>query len=173
MRREVIHVTTYPHRIHVHRPHRNGPLVAIVGLTAALTGLGSWVLVDRYAGGATQDATTLIDKFNAALSANDAKAASALLTFDVEAWMPSGSQIVGPKGFATSALGPGLHVQRTAPVTVAGDFATTFASFTLPSMQAGRHGHAAMVFQLAGGKISRAWIFQLGVTKPFDNAVMP
>ena len=168
-------MTTYPHRIHVHRPHVNWPLVAIVGLAAALIGLGSWVLVDRYAGGggATQDATTLIDRFNAAVSANDAKAASALLTFDVEVWMPSGSKIVGPKGFATYALGPGLHVQRTAPVTVEGDFATTFVSFTLPSTQAGQQGHAVMVFQLAGGKISRAWIFQLGVTKPFDNAVMP
>ena len=89
-------MTTYPHRIHVHRPHVNWPLVAIVGLAAALIGLGSWVLVDRYAGGggATQDATTLIDRFNAAVSANDAKAASALLTFDVEVWMPSGSKIV-------------------------------------------------------------------------------
>jgi len=168
-------VTTYPHRIHVHRPHVKWPFVAIVGLAAALVGLGSWVLADRHAGGggATQDATTLIDKFNAAASANDAKAAGAVLTFDVEVWMPSGAKIVGPKGFATYALGPGLHVQRTAPVTVEGDFATTFVSFTLPGMQAGRQGHAVMVFQLAGGKISRAWIFQLGVTKPFDNAVMP
>ena len=140
-----------------------------------IRGLGAWVLVDRYTGGstATHDATTLIDKFNAAASANDAKAASALLTFDVEVWMPSGSKIVGPKAFAMYALGPGLHVQRTAPVTVEGDFATTFASFTLPGMQAGRQGHAVMVFQLLGGKILRAWSFELGVTKPFDNAVKP
>jgi SnoaL-like protein len=160
---------------HPHRPHVNRRLVGFVALAAALVGLGGWLLANRYTGGggATQDATTLIDKFNAAASANDAKAASALLTFDVEVWMPSGSKIVGPKGFATYALGPGLRVQRTAPVTVEGDFATTFVSFTLPGMQAGQQGHAAMVFQLASGKILRAWSFQLGVTKPFDNAVMP
>ena len=165
-------MTAYPHRIHLRRPHVNRWLVAAVVFAAAFAGLGAWVLVDRNTGsGATHDATTLIDKFNAAASANDAKAASALLTFDVEVWMPSGSKIVGPKGFATYALGPGLYVQRTAPVTVEGDFATTFAEYR--TAESGGLGKLLTVYQLREGKILREWIFELGTTKPFANTVIP
>ena len=158
-----------------HRPHISLWLVAEVGLAAGLIALGSWVLVDRYTGGggATHDATTLIDDSIAAATPTTAKAATALLTSDVEVWMPSGVKIEGAKGYARYALGPGLHLERTAPVTVDGDFATTFVTFTLPTMKAGQEGRAVAVFQLKGGKIFRVWYFQLGVTEPFDNAVTP
>ena len=73
--------TTYAPPTHVRRPHANLWLVAVVALAAALMALGAWVVVDRYAGagGVTQDATALIDDFNAAINAGDADAIGALL----------------------------------------------------------------------------------------------
>ena len=45
-------MSTYMPPVHVHhRPHVDLRLGAIIGLVAALIGLGSWVLVDRYTGG--------------------------------------------------------------------------------------------------------------------------
>lgn len=166
-------MTTYPHRIHVHRPHINGWLVTVVGLAAALIALGSWVLVDRYTGGggATQDATTLIDNFNAAGSANDRKAAAALLTSNAVMWT-NGTTITGAKAIANEiATTPGLHVERTAPVTVNGDFASTLVNFS--ALGGAIKGPMVNVFQLKDGKIFRMWLFALGVTPPFTNAVMP
>lgn len=167
-------MTTYPHRAHVGGPHVDFWVAAAVLSAAAFVGLGAWVLVDRYAGGsaATHDATALIDKFDAAASANDARAAGALLTFDVEVWMPSGSKIVGPKGFATYALGPGLLVERVAPVTVKGDFATTYVKFTAGG-GAIKAAPMIMTIQMKEGKIFRIWMFRLGVTAPFDNTATP
>lgn len=39
-------MTTYPQRLHLHRPHIN-PWLLVVALAAALIGLGSWVIVDQ------------------------------------------------------------------------------------------------------------------------------
>lgn len=63
-----------------HRPHSNGWLVAVIVLAAALVALGTRVLIDRYArgGGATQDATTLIDDLDTAFSTGDASAIPSL-----------------------------------------------------------------------------------------------
>lgn len=166
-------MTTYPHRIQVRFPHVNVLLVAVVGLALALVGLGSWVLVDRYAGGggATQDATALIDKFNAAGNAGDASALVALVTSDVvmrsEGSVITGAQALG--GAATVASFQGLRVERIAPVTVEGDFATTFLRATQP----GSVRTMLAVNQIKDGKIFRIWGFDLGVTPPFENAVMP
>lgn len=42
-------MSTYAHRaLHVRRPHINLWLAAVVGLSAALVGLGSWALVDQF-----------------------------------------------------------------------------------------------------------------------------
>ena len=62
-----------------------------------------------------------------------------------------------------------FQVERVAPVTVDGDFATTFMKYT--SVSAG--GTEVGVFQLEEGKILRYWFFKLGATPPFDDAVMP
>ena len=166
-------MTTYPHRIHVHRPHLNLSLVAIVGLAAALIGLGSWVLVDRYAGGggATPDATRLLDNFNTALNAGDATALAGLLAPNVEA-RSLGDTMVGAQpianGLAKAHSDAGLHVERIAPVTVEGEFATTFQRYT----EAAGSGLMQSTFQIKDGRILRFWSFQPGATPPFENAVV-
>jgi hypothetical protein len=165
-------VTTYPHRIHVGRPHVNLWFV-VVALAAALVGLGAWVLVDRYAGGggATHDATTLLDDFNATGATNDGAAASALLTSDAVMWSAE-TKIVGRKAIADQiATTPGLLVERVAPVTVKGDYATTFIKFTAGGVI--KNAPMIMTVQLKGGKIFRIWTFALGQTAPFNNTATP
>lgn len=77
-------MTMYAPEAQVHRPHVDYLLVAVIGLAVALVALGSWVLFDRYAGGggATQNATTLIDGANAAISSADADALASFYTPD-------------------------------------------------------------------------------------------
>jgi ketosteroid isomerase-like protein len=163
----VIVVTTHVPEIHVRRLHVNVWLVAVVGLAAALVALGTWVLVDRYAGGggATQDATTLIDDFNAAITAGDADAVAALITSDFETWT-TGSDLYTADEFLARATSP-LGAERIAPVTVEGDFATTYVTVSAVA------NPLVAVYQLEDGRIFRLWGFELGSTPPFDNAVLP
>ncbi len=159
-------MTTYVPEAHVRRRHVNVWLVAVVGLAAALVALGTWVLVDRYAGGdsATQDATTLIDDFNAALSAGDVDAVAALITNDFV--MRSLGETLTADQFL-AAGGPVPSAERIAPVTVEGDFATTYVKVSAVA------NPLIAVYQLEDGKIFRLWGFELGSTPPFDNAVLP
>jgi ketosteroid isomerase-like protein len=161
-RKEVIVVsTTYTHGVHVRRPHVNLWLVAVIGLAAALVALGAWVLVDRYTG-PEHDATTLIDDFNAALSAGDADAVAALITNDFV------MRSLGETLTADQFLGVGsVAAERIAPVTVEGDFATTYVTVSEVA------NPIVSVYQLEDGKIFRLWGFELGSTPPFDNAAMP
>jgi ketosteroid isomerase-like protein len=161
-------VTTYVPEAHVRRRHVNVWLVAVVGLAAALVALGTWVLVDRYAGGdsATQDATTLIDDFNAAITAGDADAVAALITSDFETWT-TGSDLYTADEFLGAAAGDPVAAERIAPVTVEGDFATTYVTVSAVA------NPLVAVYQLEDGKIFRLWGFELGSTPPFDNAVLP
>lgn len=168
----MIQVTTYPHRIHVGRPHLSLWFV-VAALAAALVGLGAWVLVDRYVGGggATQDATSLIDRFNAAAT-NDGAAVSALLTSDAVLWSAE-TPIVGAKAIANQiANTPGLLIERVAPVTVKGNFATTFIRFSAVG-GAIKNAPMLMVTELKDGKIFRIWTFALGETTPFNNTATP
>lgn len=167
-------MTAYPHRLHVHRPHINLWLVAVVGLAAALVGSGAWVIVDRYTGGggATDNATALIDESNAAISNADAAALSSLYTRNAEITRDDGGVTVGAE--AIGALAPmtkmvSYRVWRVAPVSVEGDFATTFLQYT----SATGEGTDIAVYQFREGKILRMWFFKLGTTPPFTNAVMP
>lgn len=164
--------TTHAPPVHAHRLHVNPWLVAVIALAAALIALGSWVIVDHYTGGdsATQDATTLIDKFDAAGNAGDAKALAALLTNDV-VMRSEGNILTGAQDLqdAAAASAGSLRVERIAPVTVEGDFASTFIRAT----EAGSDRTLIAVYQFEDGKISRLWGFELGATSPFDNAVMP
>jgi uncharacterized protein (TIGR02246 family) len=167
----VILVTTYGSTVPEHQSHVNLWLVAVIGLVAALVALGSWVLIDRYTG-PEHDATTLIDDLNAAWSAGDAEAVATFFAPDAVMTRDDGQQTVGVD--AISGLVPltdasDFQVERVAPVTVEGDFATTFMKYT--SVSAG--GTEVGVFQLEEGKILRYWFFQLGATPPFDDAVMP
>ncbi len=161
-------VTTYVPEAHVRRPHANVWLVAVVGLAAALVALGTWVLVDRYAGGdsATQEATALVDDWNAAVNADyPADALAPLITSDFEVWTLG--DFYTADEFLSRATSP-VGAERIAPVTVEGDFATTYS--TLSVLPGTTH---LTVFQFEEGKVSRFWNFQLGSTPPFDNAVLP
>ena len=154
---------------HLHRPHVNSWLLAVIVLAAALAGLGTWVLIDRYAGGggATQDATALADRWDAAFNARDATALAALMTNDVQ-MRSLGDNAVGSKTIANGIASYAVaHMERVSPVTVHGDFATWFVRYTEP----GRTGTFLSVFQLKDGKILRIWGFEPGITPPLDNAV--
>ena len=61
-------------------------------------------------------------------------------------------------------------VERVAPVTVNGEYATSFVRLSAPG-----YGSAISisVFQMKDGKIVRQWNFVPGQTAPFDNAVLP
>ena len=159
--------TIYAPEVHVRRPHINLWLVAVVGLAAALVALGTWVLVDRYTG-PEHDATTLIDDVAAAWSAGDSLAVTPLYTADAVLVSARGDSYAGPRSitFAVEdAAAAGMQLERIAPVTTEGDFATTFVSYT---DEAGGYGTLLTVFQLDEGKVARQWDFELGATPPFD-----
>lgn len=161
--------TTYAPQIHTRRPHVNVWLVAVIGLTAALVALGAWVIVDRYAGGntATENTTSLMDDLYAASSAQDAHAVSAVVAPNVVLWS-NGTTISGRKAFVNEVMTtPGLQMERTAPVTVEGDFASTFLAFTVPGVV--NRGLTAETVQIKNGKIYRIWDFGIGVTPPFTS----
>lgn len=164
-------MTAYPHprRLHLHRPHVNPWLVAVVGLAAALIGLGTWVIIDRTTGGggAASDAAALIDKFMAASSRHDAKSVAALLTGDA-VFYQRGDSLTGANAIAKKIPSQaGLNVKRIAPVVVNGDYATTFIHFS--ALGGIEDWPQLEVFQIKDGKIARIWGFLLGETPPFDN----
>jgi hypothetical protein len=61
-----------------------------------------------------------------------------------------------------------FRVKRVAPVSVEGDFATTFMEYTSSAADGTQVG----VYQFEKGKILRFWFFKLGSDPPFDNAVL-
>jgi ketosteroid isomerase-like protein len=153
----------------MHRWHVNPWLVAVIVLGVAVVALGTWVIVDRYTGGdtATQDATTLIDNVSAAYTTNDAAALASYYAPDAVI-RSLGDEYTGIATIQSLASGT-WQVERIAPVTVDGEFATTFVT-----LHAGDQARTAVAtFQIEDGKIVRQWGFALGETSPFDNAVMP
>ena len=118
-----------------------------------------------YSGGSTsqKNATALIDHLYAAVNAHNANAIGALLTPDVIYF--DGNTTVGADKISSDiATEGGYYERRIAPVSVSGNYATTFvdAKYILkPGLD---------VFQIKDGKIHRWWEFEFGTTKPFDNA---
>ena len=164
-------MTTNVPEVHVRRSHVSVWLVAVIGLAAALVALGTWMLVDRYTGGggATQDATALIDDLNAAFSTGDANAIPSLYASDaVQRSIGVGETYTGVK--AIRALAGCCTVERLAPVTVEGEYATTFMRIAAPGWPTVM---SISVFQIQDGKVVRQWNFVPGETPPFDNAVLP
>ena len=156
-----------------HRRLRTLLWVVVGALVAALVALGTWVVVDRYTG-SEHDAATLIDDATTAWSAGDVGAATDLYTADyviVTAW---GDRITGARGLTLNvenAAATGLTLERIAPVTTEGDFATTYIRYTNSQ---GEEGTLLSTFQLEEGKIARTWDFELGVTSPFGaRTVIP
>ena len=155
----------------VHR-HLTTVLWVVVGLlAAALVALGAWVIVDRYTG-PEADATALIDDLAAAWSNGDVDAIKGLYANDVVYKEPlSGGTTSGLSALIAEvpeAVAVGFTMERVAPVTVEGDFATTFVHYT-PTVVG--QSTVVAVFQLEDGKIVREWPLQPGVTPPLDNAV--
>jgi SnoaL-like protein len=168
----VTSVTTYPHQIDVRRPHMNYWLAAVAGLAAALVALGAWVIVDRHTGGgATEGATTLIDELNTAYSTGDPSAIPSLYASNaVIRSIGVGETYAGVSAIRPLADGS-FTVERIAPVTVNGEYATTFVKLTDRVGQ--RAATSFSVFQIKDGKVVRQWNFVPGKTPPFDNAAMP
>ena len=164
-------MTTCVPEVHVRRPHVSVWLVAVVALAAALVALGTWVLVDRYTGGdgAAQDATALIDDLAAAFSTGDANAIPSLYASNaVMRSIEVGETYTGVK--AIRALAGCCTIERLAPVTVEGEYATSFMRIAAPGWPTVM---SISVFQIKDGKIVRQWNFVPGQTPPFDNAVLP
>ncbi len=148
-------------------------MVAVVGLVAALVGLASWVLVDRLTagGGAREDATALVDDFNAAVNATDSQAVKALLAKGV-VMVSLGDTHRGADAVTNQLTGMtkrGVRVERIAPVNLVGQYASTFDKYTAPG---GESGIMLAVFQLRDGKIVRIWGMQPPVTPPYGNEAL-
>lgn len=94
----------------------------------------------------TRDAATLIDKLAKAGTANDAAGVAAIVRSDA--------------------------VMRVAPVSLRGNYATTFLSFTQPASGLD-NARLVVAARLKDSKIFRLWVFALGVTPPFENAAVP
>ena len=80
--------TTHIAPLHARRPHLNAWLVAVIALVAALAALGTWVLVDRYAGDSTSqglaspEVVTLLENRIAAWNRGNGRAAAAFYAAD-------------------------------------------------------------------------------------------
>jgi len=170
-RKGVIPMTTYAPEVHAHRRHVNYWLVAVIALAVALVALGTWIIVDQYQG--PDDTTALIDDVTAAWSNGDANALKSLYASDAVYVEPFGDTLSGVKeitGMVPSAAAAGFKLERVAPVTVEGDFATTFLRYSTSS---GEEGTVVAVYQLENGKVVGEWALQPGSTPPLDNAVTP
>jgi hypothetical protein len=152
----------------VHR-HLTTALWVVVGvLAAALVALGAWMLVDRYTG-PEADATALVDDLTAAWTAGDEVAIQDLYTTDaivLTAWGGQMTRMPGILEYLANAQDIGLQLERVAPVTVEGDYASTFVRYSTP---AGEEGILATIFLLRDGMILRQWDFEPGVTAPLTN----
>ena len=173
-------MSTYASRVHLHRPHVNVWLVAVVGLAAALVALGSWVLIDRYSG-TEYEAATVADDLMAAVNARDADAVASMITADAVFVDAGGDVAVAADVISTVPQTP-WTMERVSPVTVEGDFAATFVRMTpregltegVPvDVAVNTSTEQLVVFQLENGKIARMWDFLPGFTEPFDSANMP
>lgn len=143
----------------------------VVGVVAAaLVALGAWMIVDQYTG-PEADATALVDDLATAWSAYDVDAVKSVYAPDavlVTAWGSSFDGTAQLVDNVATAESVGFKVERIAPVTIEGDFATTFMRY---SSGAGEEGTLVSVFQLQDGKVLRHWDFEPGVTEPLDSAV--
>jgi uncharacterized protein (TIGR02246 family) len=113
---------------HIHRPHINPWLVAVVALSAGLVALGTLTIIDR----STESepaAAQIVDDLNAAVNAGDAEAVRALFTPDAVFQMPTGETITGLDNVVNAALIPHavrFQIERVGPVAIAGNSAASF-----------------------------------------------
>lgn len=127
--------------------HARSPLVgwlagALVVAVLAVAGLGLWVFLDHRSSADQQAAMTAVTAFMAAKNASDPDAVQAATTSDVvETGLVDGALVEGPmSGTAftrrfTLTLGPGFHMTKVGPATMAGDDVIAVPTrVTLPKM---------------------------------------
>lgn len=115
---------------------------ALVVAVLALAGLGLWAYLDHKSSADQQAAMTAVTAFMAAKNASDPDAVQAATTSDViDTGLVNGAINEGPmSGTAftrrfTRTLGPGFHMTRVGPATMAGDHVIAVPTrVTLPKM---------------------------------------
>jgi ketosteroid isomerase-like protein len=163
-------VTTHPHRIHLGRPRGNPWLLAVVTLSAAVVGLGAWVIIDRTTsasstrGLASPDVVSMLRGRVAALNSGDAKRIAAFYTRDAvleerdvtPAVVTQGSDQIAER-IAGIVRVFGMRLEQTGPVIRLGG---TVAEATRASA-GGAFGDDGFViaYQLdASGLIAHQWV---------------
>lgn len=141
---------------------------AIAVLAAALVGLVVWVLVGAFTG-PVADTENLVDDTAAAWSSADRDALAAVYAPDALVTLANGSTYSGIDGISsmaqfTTALG--ASVERVAPVTVEGEYASTYVAI---GNDTGGFDTVLTVFQIQDGKIVRQWDLLPGSTPPLTN----
>ena len=127
------------------------------------------MIVDRTTGngGATHDATTLIDQEYANISAGNVDAATALFAPNAIVWQGGDTTAVGTAQIhklIAGATAMGFTATRVSSVTVRGYSATAYLSTPVSSHP------ILLVYQLREGKIFREWDFEICQTTPFNTA---
>ena len=162
-------MTTYPHRVHLSRPRGNPWLIAVVILSGALIGLGTWVLVDRTTsssstqGLASPSVVAMLRDRIAAVNSGNAKAVAAFYTPNAvleerdvtPAMVTKGSNQIGAHVAALARIG--MPLQSTGPVIQLG---TTVAEAvrSSPSGVFANDGYL-LAYKLApDGRIAYQWV---------------
>jgi hypothetical protein len=150
---------------HVHRPHVNPWLVAVIALAAALVALGAWVIVDQTRtstteGVAPSEVQTMLDDQLVAFNSGDAAALASFYAANAvleernldPAIVTRGSEQIGER-IAFFVNTAGMRIESAGPAVVLGD--TVARAERFPGETVGY----MVVFKLdANGKIAHQWV---------------
>jgi hypothetical protein len=152
----------------VRRPHGALWLVVGIGLLAILIGLGAWAVYDLTSSSETT-ATQLIDDATAAWTDPDLATFGDVYTDDAVVMRADGTRLFGVRAIYADAarLAPlDFAVERVAPVTTEGRYASTFVHWTSRVQE----GTRLMVAELENGRVSGMVLVDLGPGFPLDVA---
>ena len=150
---------------HIHRPHVNPWLVAVIALAAAVVALGAWVIVDQTRsstteGVASSEVATMFDDLTVAFNSGDPVALSSFYapnavleehTIDPTIVTRGGEQIGERIAFFVNT--GGMRIESAGPVIVLGDMAARAERYV------GETGGVMTVFKLdANGRIKHQWV---------------
>lgn len=142
-------------------------LFAVAVLAAGLASLGGWVLVDHYTGSPSA-AEQIVDRFATVWSSGSGAGASTIYAPTAVEKAFDGSTITGSAALGALIQQAGtidLKVERLTPVSVSGEFVSTFVRLGSTTGS----NTILLVLQVRDGKIVRQWNFTPGLTQPFDN----
>jgi len=160
--------TTYAPHAHVRRPHGVLWLGVGIGLLAILIGLASWAVYEQVTG-PEQTATQLMDDATVAWTAPTMGAFADVYTDDAVVVLADGTELFGVEAIhgAAARLAPvSFAAERVAPVTVEGDYATTFVHWTSRVEE----GTQAQIARLEDGRIAELAVIELGPGFPRELA---